>query len=878
MQPIQFFAARHDDGALLPNATIDVYLKGTQTRATLYADDSETPLANPAYADAGARVFLYTTAERVDIQISKGGYVAPLMRDILVVDVTDTLAEVQDLADQVVESVADAAASAEAAAAGGEVYASTADALSNGVYSLDSLVVGSGGTDGTFALSFSGGAGSGAAGWFTVVSGAISAYEITARGRGYTSAPTVSFAASAGLSGASATAVISANRSVGQYFYVPSATDAGFMTQYEVTTGPVATATGKILPSVQAIGEAENRGRANLDQVKKGQGQRDAVAGYVYSIRDVLNKIALALTEQGETYLAGIVTDLNSPSRDVSLIPFAIKDNAGKSAIGVDEAGRAVITEIVQKIKSTSNSREAQLFLWALQGADGKVPLGINDRGEVVATDIYQSVGEGSGLREYRKFVWWLKGADGKAVIGIDAEGKVHLKLAPESLEDLSGLTYTVPSDFGVDYQVFNVRGFDSWDVATRQDKWGQVFDIKKLHASASNAAVAEGVGPILFSPVIGQSNAGQGGSTGVIYDDTAYPHHCMQFSSGTSAYGTDALNPALLVDFKPTSDVGHEGQFASVLAAFALENLTRETELEPTSGIVNFSSWYGGQPISTFVRGTTSWDNLMTAASRSKVVAAKYGRDIDCRFVTFIQGESSSAGYKAALLSLSDDMVGELQLQMGLVTEPMFLLLQINNSDDATGSSDVHQAQLEVAYENVNGNVILAGPMYDAPMAADGIHQTPIGRMIVGDKLAVAQRAILDGEAFEPLWPLSVVRAGVNVDITYNKPVAFDADWMLPAVENQGFLYADDSTSAAISSVSILSTFVIRITLDQVPVGANPVIKYAINSESDVDGWASGRGQVYSPTTIKSFYYQRGYTVPEFVRHYSVRFTEEIL
>lgn len=102
-----------------------------------------------------------------------------------------------------------------------KIFETTADAISKGVSGLTSIVGGSGGTNGTFDLAFSGGAGTGAAGRFTVAGGAVVSYIITATGRGYTSAPTVSFAASSGLTGASATVVIADNTSSGEYFYVP---------------------------------------------------------------------------------------------------------------------------------------------------------------------------------------------------------------------------------------------------------------------------------------------------------------------------------------------------------------------------------------------------------------------------------------------------------------------------------------------------------------------------------------------------------------------------------------------------------------------------------------------------------------------------------
>lgn len=119
-------------------------------------------------------------------------------------------------------NVASAQAARDAALLARGIFASTADGLSKGVASLTSIVAGTGGADGTFDLAFSGGAGSGAAGRFTVAGGAVvsTSIFISYPGRGYTSAPTVSFAASAGLTGASATAVIANNSDSGEYFGV----------------------------------------------------------------------------------------------------------------------------------------------------------------------------------------------------------------------------------------------------------------------------------------------------------------------------------------------------------------------------------------------------------------------------------------------------------------------------------------------------------------------------------------------------------------------------------------------------------------------------------------------------------------------------------
>ncbi|MGY2094492.1 SGNH/GDSL hydrolase family protein [Pseudomonas simiae] len=101
MQPIQFFAARAEDGALLPNASVDVFVHGSQARAVLFSNSAGTvPLGNPFQADANARVFFYSSTDRIDIRISRYGYVAPMLLDISTVDVATAVEQVRWEIDQ----------------------------------------------------------------------------------------------------------------------------------------------------------------------------------------------------------------------------------------------------------------------------------------------------------------------------------------------------------------------------------------------------------------------------------------------------------------------------------------------------------------------------------------------------------------------------------------------------------------------------------------------------------------------------------------------------------------------------------------------------------------------------------------------------------
>ncbi|NBB16021.1 hypothetical protein GVN21_11700 [Caulobacter sp. SLTY] len=176
-----------------------------------------------------------------------------------------------------VNTAGDAKLALIAAARGGDLHASTSDGLSNGVINTVSLVGGFGGANGTFDLAFTGGGGTGAAGRFTVVGGTVTSITLTAKGRGYTSVPTISFAASGGLTGASATAIVGVNTNIGEYFSTPG-TNGAALNVYRVDIGPVATLIGQ-LEAWQSKAHRYFFGQAQHDTAV-GQGLRPYVEPY----------------------------------------------------------------------------------------------------------------------------------------------------------------------------------------------------------------------------------------------------------------------------------------------------------------------------------------------------------------------------------------------------------------------------------------------------------------------------------------------------------------------------------------------------------------------------------------------------------------------
>jgi hypothetical protein len=68
--------------------TVTVYVSGTLTLATIFADNISTPLANPFTADATGFWFFYAANGRYDVSLTGGGIVSPITySDILLQDV-----------------------------------------------------------------------------------------------------------------------------------------------------------------------------------------------------------------------------------------------------------------------------------------------------------------------------------------------------------------------------------------------------------------------------------------------------------------------------------------------------------------------------------------------------------------------------------------------------------------------------------------------------------------------------------------------------------------------------------------------------------------------------------------------------------------------
>lgn len=491
---------------------------------------------------------------------------------------------------------------------------------------------------------------------------------------------------------------------------------------------------------------------------------------------------------------------------------------------------------------------------------------------------------------------WAIAYQNGRTALAFDSQGRAIFSPAPLALDAirnaLNASAYVAPGDFSADRYYTNIRPLSGFSAASRQDSDGVVYEVVARDASPAGMKMIAHNAPIRAAFWIGQSNAGDGGETGVIMSDAAYPDSVFAFSKSDGnmaeeAYGTAAADPALWVDFAPAKNRtgASTGQMPPIMGGFAVEAAQRARDRVAQPGRFVFTSWYGGQPINTFIKGTTAYNNLLSAATKQKALATDlYGRASTCDFISFCQGENAqvTGDYATLLESIITDLPADVQAIYGQAALPRFIFQQINLADNASTPNGNELAQLAVARAHESSSsVVLMGPRYQYPFPVGGtdfIHSSPLGRMMEADTLAyVLDRLDRDGY-YSPLWPVSAVLSGSDIIVTLNRSaLSIDADWVA-SVTNAGFVYKDSTSSATVTSAEITGPGQITVHLSNAPSGADRKIEYAMyTADTTTDAWANGRGLIYAPSTFPSYYASLGFAVPATVREYLCRFSMTI-
>ncbi len=455
------------------------------------------------------------------------------------------------------------------------------------------------------------------------------------------------------------------------------------------------------------------------------------------------------------------------------------------------------------------------------------------------------------------------------------ANGRTDLLLSDAAIQfiadHLTGVSAYLPlTTMRGTYVVSAIRRTTDFNVAVVQDRAGQSYDGKQRASGSYDTIVIDRKAPMRFRGVIGQSNSLGSSSPGIIEGRALFPHSVLSFDGRFFMQGSNGLvDGATLTDLVPLYDkTSGIGQWPATLAAFASAQAWVDAGLAQVGQIVA-TAGQGDQPAASFLSGTVNWTNLMTFAARAKVCAALYGRTIECRHLTYIQGERAD-NFAADFATFVATVIPALKTQLNQ-TGP----LQIALWQTVGVSPDNGVGQLQIAASDSIADVQIFGPMYMLPVS-DLQHASTVGKMMLAEIHAEVEVQIELGKTWKPLRMRSAVRSGTTVALTVDLPpgttsVSKDVDW-LPQVTQDGFVYRDSAGDTAITAIAY-SGSTITLTLATVPIGNSPVVRYGLDyGLGSGAGYYSMAGNAIAMTEKPSFYRRLGYAVPKLIRHNLLR------
>jgi len=290
-------------------------------------------------------------------------------------------------------------------------------------------------------------------------------------------------------------------------------------------------------------------------------------------------------------------------------------------------------------------------------------------------------------------------------------------------------------------------------------------------------------------------------------------------------------------------------------------------TALSPQTNYTSIVTRHGegARSYAQLKKGTSWYAKGMDQVQKALAAAAAMGKDYQVVAVTTVHGESdhlggNGAAYAGYLKEWQSDYDADVKALTGQTNDiPMFLCQMSSHTLYNMATSLLPGAQLWAA-ENSRWHTLVC-PKYFLTYV-DGAHLTAQSYRHLGEYYGKALKAVLvDGREWTPLTPARIVRDGTNITVDLHVPVSpivIDTNAVL-AQANFGFEYADDTSSASISSVSVLDADTIVVALDAVPTGAKPRLRYAHTGTSGSwAGWnqaGSARGNIRDSDATDSLY-----------------------
>ena len=450
------------------------------------------------------------------------------------------------------------------------------------------------------------------------------------------------------------------------------------------------------------------------------------------------------------------------------------------------------------------------------------------------------------------------------------------------------------------------LRRDGQWLVADLQSPAGQHYRARQRIGASSATAVCDDPRPMELFLFSGQSNAGgspvetpRAENVTPFAGQPWFPNHVFQMEAGLAGYGRDAPPSRGLDELVPAIEMPKYGVFPQTTFMMALELLARaKGKLGP--GYAARTDWFGDQPLETFLDGGEQFRKTLASAKALAGFPANYARKARLGAFVFIQGETPGVarrGDHAKLLQAHfSSMRQALAKRTGLDAPPV-LYLQINQGSSYPKPTGNELAELE-SHRAGGKPHFLIGPMYHHPLVVQGkpetpsiIHESVLGKLMLGETLALAYRQIARTGSFDPLRPLRAALEGRALTLTFAVPpgarLAFDSDWITARPSGEaGFTVSSGGATIAIEAVAIEGKDRVTLRLAARKRAEPLTIRYALDPRLvDWRGatpgdsrFAPSTGTLMAETDSPSPFAQRGFAVPKRIRHYCVRFSLDVI
>lgn len=306
------------------------------------------------------------------------------------------------------------------------------------------------------------------------------------------------------------------------------------------------------------------------------------------------------------------------------------------------------------------------------------------------------------------------------------------------------------------------------------------------------------------------------------------------------SGDGSNVLTDSEVAALAPNA--GNEGEGGAALGNFLRKLWLQSNCLERDAArrFVVSSTGVNGRTIEELSKGAKPelYQRPLQAVQQVKDIAAQMGVSYSIAAFVFLQGEwnyngtrggvQTKDGYEGKLETLFPNMTDDMAYGIAGQKSPPAIFMYQTGGGYTVDKFDLAIGMAQWEFCKKNKNAYLVTPAY--PYPDKGGHLTSNGYRWMDMQFAkVMHRVLNEGQGWEALGPIRIIRIGRVVYVLYHvpsPPLQFRPAYVgrVPTMyADKGFRVTDSTDSAVpIESVEIAADTIIKITLAAEPVGAS--------------------------------------------------------